>query len=476
MSDKHRFTRLHWRLFFPLVGLLWLVIGITIIYFVVHERNRLSYNLENRLINVNNTVIDAYDSNANLQNTVDFIKLFTNQTTLDPLRLTVYDNDGSVIADNSEATILIHDGYGKILPEFKPMWDNRGTVFLNDMTLGGSKFMISSESSADGKIHTFAALPYDEEVIRFIGVDPMVWIVVFGLGILSFVLAYLGSKAVCRNIYVLRDFADAISSNKLPDNIESWKFTKDELGEVSRKLLILYREKLRAEEEKFHHERRIGMNVSHELNTPVGIIKGYLDTIIENKDMPEEQRQRFLIRAKENTDRLVGLINDLNMVMRLQESGSSLECKVFNFYDLAEKLANEVNQGRVAGNMDFEFNVPKECYVKGHASLLTNALLNLIYNSARHSGGTRITLNWLCEDNGRMLFSFSDNGVGVGEEHLGRLFDLFYRVDNGRSRKNGGSGIGLSLVNRIFASMEGDIKVKNASGGGLEFIFSLPSQ
>lgn len=476
MSDKHRFMRLHWKLFFPIVGLLWLVIGITIIYFIVHERHRLSYNLENRLVNVNNTVIDAYESNADLQSTVDFIKLFTNQTTLDPLRLTVYDSNGKIIADNYEATILIHDGSGNILPEFKQMWNNRGTVYLNDVTLGGTRFMISSEPSPDGKIHTFAALPYNGEVLEFIGIDPMIWIVVIGLGILSFILAYLGSRAVCKNVYVLRDFADAISSNKLPENIESWNFSKDELGEVSKKLLLLYREKLRAEEEKFHHERQIGMNVSHELNTPVGIIKGYLDTILDNEDMPEEQKQRFLVRAKENTDRLVGLISDLNTVMRLQETGGSLECKLFNFYDIAVKLANEVNQGRVAGDMDFEFNVPKECYVKGHASLLTNALLNLIYNAAQHSGGTLITLNWLCEDNGQMLFSFSDNGTGVDEAHINRLFDLFYRVDNGRSRKNGGSGLGLSLVNRIFISMDGAIKVRNAAGGGLEFMFSLPAQ
>ena len=96
MSNNH-VTRLHWKLFFPLVGLLWVVIGITIIYFVTHERQRLSYNLGNRLVNVNSTIIDAYEESDDLQKTVDFIKLFTNQTTLDPLHLTVYDNNGNII-------------------------------------------------------------------------------------------------------------------------------------------------------------------------------------------------------------------------------------------------------------------------------------------------------------------------------------------------------------------------------------------
>ena len=107
--SRNRVTRLHWKLFFPLVGLLWIVIAITISYFIFHERQRLSHNLGNRLVNVNNTVIDAYDHGADLQKTVDFIKLFTNRTTLDPLHLTVYDSNGHIIADNQATTIPIHD-------------------------------------------------------------------------------------------------------------------------------------------------------------------------------------------------------------------------------------------------------------------------------------------------------------------------------------------------------------------------------
>ena len=141
--SKNHITRLHWKLFFPLVGLLWLVIGITIPYFVAHEKHRLSYNLGNRLINVNNTVIEAYNKGADLQKTVDFIKLFTYQTTLDPLHLTVYDNNGNVIADNQEPTILIHDNKGKIIQAFRQSWNNRDTTYLHDMELEGAKFMVS---------------------------------------------------------------------------------------------------------------------------------------------------------------------------------------------------------------------------------------------------------------------------------------------------------------------------------------------
>ncbi len=130
LQSSNRVTRLHWKLFFPLVGLLWLVIGITICYFVIHERHRLSYNLGNRLVNVNKTVIDAYYRGADLQKTVDFIRLFTNRTTLDPLHLTVYDDSGHVIADNSRPTIRIHDDTGAMLPQFRDTWAGNDSTYL----------------------------------------------------------------------------------------------------------------------------------------------------------------------------------------------------------------------------------------------------------------------------------------------------------------------------------------------------------
>ncbi len=466
--------RLHWKLFIPLTALLWLIIGITICYFITHEQQRLKDNLENRLLNVNSTVVEAYERGANLQETVDFIKLFTGRTTLDPLRITVYDKNGEMIADNIEATIHIFDSNGNLKPEFKSMWNNMDERYVHDMSLEHDKFMICSKISQDGRIHSFSALPYDEKVLDFLGIDPMVWVVVFGLGILSSLLVFFGTKNICRNVYTLRDFAKAISSNRLPDNVESWNFSKDELGEVSRNLLLLYREKLHAENEKINHERQIGLNISHELNTPISIIKGYVDTILSNPDMPEDVRNNFLVRTKQGTDRLIDLIKDVNMVMRLQETGNTLECETIRFNDIAEKLSEYINQEDIANGMKFDYSVPDNCMVTAHETLLMNALLNLTYNAARHSEGTRISLKWLKEENGREVFSFSDNGIGVGEEHLGRLFDMFYRVDSGRSRKVGGSGLGLPLVRKIINAMGGEISVRNATSGGLEFIFSLP--
>jgi len=474
MAKKH-ILRLHWRLFFPLVGLLWLIIGLTIIYSVNHEKLRQKENLENRLLNVNNTVVDAYDHGVNLQNTVDFIKLFTNNTTLDPLRITVYDDNGNMIADNPATTILIHDSNGNIDSKYLPLWHTNGSSSVVDIDYYDNKSMISAKTSDDGRIHSFAALPYNGKVTDFLRTDPTVWLVVIILGLLSSLIAFFGVKTICRNVYALRDFAEDISSDRLPESIDPHYFSNDELGDVSRNLLTIYREKLHAEHEKIRHERRIIMNISHELNTPVGIIKGYLDTILSDDTMSDDLRRKFLTRAQQNTDRLTNLINDIIMISRLQSNKNVIECIKIDFHDIAFHLAEDISLGKIAGDMEFNIDVPEGTYIIGHEALLTNALLNLVNNAAKHSGGTQISLRWIGKEEKRHVFTFADNGVGVDQEHLPRLFDLFYRVDSGRSRKKGGSGLGLPLVHKIILSMGGDISVENAENGGLKFTFSIPS-
>jgi len=470
---KKRISRLHWKLFLPLIGLLWLIIGITIFYFVSHERIRQKENLENRLLNVNNTVIDAYNRGFDLQSTVEFIRLFTNNTTLDPLRITVYDDNATMIADNPETTITLYDSSGKLRPELQELWYTSGNATVHDMAYDDIKSMISSKTSSDGKVHSFAALPYEGEVLDFLSIDPMVWIVILLLGLLSSAMAYLGVEAICRNVYALRDFAQAIATDQLPADEDSWQFSKDELGDVSRNLVRLYLDKIHAEKEKMHHEHQIGINVSHELNTPVSIIKGYIDSVLRDGDMPEEIKRKFLVRAQQNIDRLANLVSDMKMVMKLGEQGEEVAMAKVDFHQLAARIGEDICQSHIANNMRFEYDVPDDCYVLAHEPLLTNALLNLIYNSVNHSGGSCMYLRWLRKDNGRHIFVFEDDGTGVGEEHLGRLFDMFYRADSGRSRKSGGAGLGLSLVRRIITAMGGCIEVENASTGGLRFTFSL---
>lgn len=471
---RKNISKLHWKLFFPLIGLLWVIIGVTIFYFVSHEKYRQKENLENRLINVNNTVIAAYERGENLQNTVDFIRLFTNNTTLDPLRITVYDEQGNMVADNAQTTITLYDSNGKIRQELSGLWDSNGHATIQDMAYDDTESMINSQTSRDGHIHSFAALPYEGEVLDFLSFNPMVWIAIILLGVIMSAVIYLGIRAVCENVYSLQDFARSMAADQLPEDTDSWHFSKDELGDVSRSIVRLYHDKIKAEQEKRHHEHQISINVRHELNTPVSIIKGYLDTVLRNPDMPEETKLKFLYRAQQSADRLASLVNDVSMVIRLGEENADIPCDRLNLSEFASRIADDIEQGHVANNMTFEYDVPADCEVMAHESLLTNALLNLAYNSGQYSGGDKMSLRWIKEENGQHTLTFEDNGDGVGKEHLSRLFDLFYRVDTGRARKNGGSGLGLSLVKRIITAMGGNVSVENSDTSGLRFIISLP--
>ena len=123
--------------------------------------------------------------------------------------------------------------------------------------------------------------------------------------------------------------------------------------------------------------------------------------------------------------------------------------------------------------MTFVWDIPFDTRILGNYTLLNNAIMNLVRNSAKYSKGTTISLKRIGEDANTYTFSFADDGTGVGEEHLDHLFDRFYRVDEGRARKSGGTGLGLPIVKSTFEAIGGSVIVRNAIPHGLEFVFTL---
>lgn len=196
--------------------------------------------------------------------------------------------------------------------------------------------------------------------------------------------------------------------------------------------------------------------------------------LINQPDMPEKDRCHFLEKAQMNVERLVSMLNDLSTMTRLDESGNNIPIKEIDFHSTIFTLSDEVVKSGIIHGMDFRFNIPMDCTILGNEGLLNSVLQNLIKNSAAYSQGTEMGIELLGRNDRYMTFSFYDNGTGVAEEHLSHLFDRFYRVDSGRSRKAGGTGLGLPIVKSSIISMGGSITVRNRKGGGLEFIFTLP--
>lgn len=220
--------------------------------------------------------------------------------------------------------------------------------------------------------------------------------------------------------------------------------------------------------------RQMTNNINHEIKTPVGIIRGYLESILADPDMDTETRTRFLERMLSNVERLTSLLNDVSTMTRLENGADMIAVDRVNMHDLVYQIDYDLPANNLAGNMEFSFDIPLECEVSGNYSLLQGMICGLIRNAALHSGGTEIGMKLISENERFYVFSFYDNGNGVGEEHIPHLFERFYRVDTGRSRKMGGTGLGLPIVKSTIVSLGGTISVHNRSKGGLEYIFTLP--
>ncbi len=159
---------------------------------------------------------------------------------------------------------------------------------------------------------------------------------------------------------------------------------------------------------------------------------------------------------------------------RLENGSDKISVDKVDMYDLVYQIDYDMPASNIAGSMKFSFDIPMECYVVGNYGLLHGMICGLVRNAAMYSGGTKIGMRLISESERFYVFAFYDNGTGVGEEHVPHLFERFYRVDTGRSRKQGGTGLGLPIVRGTVMTLGGTISVHNRSTGGLEFIFSLP--
>ena len=229
------------------------------------------------------------------------------------------------------------------------------------------------------------------------------------------------------------------------------------------------------QEEESRMKRQLTQNVSHELKTPVSSIQGYLETILSNPDLSPDKRQFFLERCYSQSTRLTGLLRDISVLNRLDEASEMFDLTEVNITKLIAEIQKECSQDMEEKHITSEIILPGDPTVFGNNSLLYSIFRNLYDNAIAYAGeNIRITVNCYKEDPKYYYFSFSDNGVGIPEEHINRIFERFYRVDKARSRESGGTGLGLSIAKEIVDRHEGTIRLVDRPGPGLTVHMELP--
>jgi signal transduction histidine kinase len=229
---------------------------------------------------------------------------------------------------------------------------------------------------------------------------------------------------------------------------------------------------------KQEHTRRLKQemtgNITHELRTPVTGIRGCLETVLEHRLAPET-KQYFIESAYRQVLNLSELIQDMSLITKIEEAPQSFKLETVSLDDLLLQLKQELGAQLDEKHIDMQWNTG-HALVRGNRNLLYSIFRNLTDNVIRYAGSDlRIIITRYRKDRHFYYFSYADTGVGIpGEQHLSRLFERFYRINEGRTRDTGGSGLGLSIVKNAVAFHHGSITAQNRPGGGLEFLLKLP--
>ena len=218
-------------------------------------------------------------------------------------------------------------------------------------------------------------------------------------------------------------------------------------------------------------------NISHELKTPLFTIQGYILTLLEGGVVDEKTRAKYLKQAAKGVDRLMYVIKDLDLITKIESGIETLDRTSFDIREtlnnVFELLEIEGVRNNITLRMDKKYEDP--IFVFADEERIQQVLTNLIINSVKYGierGVTEISCERINET--KLLVRVNDNGDGIDEEHLPRLFERFYRVDKTRNRNQGGSGLGLAIVKHIIEAHNERVFVESKIGVGSEFSFSLP--
>lgn len=420
----------HKRLFLMLLAFSWAIVLCFIGFQYLHEKEYKSEFLNAQLQQYNRHLIAAVEEGLPYE---DYIA--THDKPFDELRISIITLSGAVVYDN----IISPDSLD----------NHRGRPEVADALANGEGYNISRQSASDGREYFYSATRGKRVIVRTA--------IPYSNTLRDLLAADWSFLAVMLSVTLAMSVAAYFSTRKLGKDIER----------VNR---------YEAEQEKNRLKRQLTNNINHELKTPVASIQVCLETLLSGISLSEEKRQELIGRCYTHNERLRRLLNDVSLITRMEDGSAIISKEPVVINDIIKEVAEELEVMPDEERLMLHTNFSEEVIINGNPSLIGSIFRNLTENAIAYSEGKNIYISLLENNTNVCRIRFEDDGKGVKEEQLPRLFERFYRVDKGRSRQKGGTGLGLAIVKHAVQLHGGSITVTNRPGGGLRFDFTLKKQ
>lgn len=468
----------HRRLFVMLIAFSWSIILCFIGFQYLREKQYKSDYLSLQLQLYNRHLLEAVEQDGEPHEAY----IDTHQKPFDNLRISIITLSGKVVYDN-------------MLP-VDSLDNHRMRPEVAAALKKGSGYHIGRQSTSDGLEYFYSAtrgkgliartaIPYSASLRELLQADWTFLGVMISISLAMSVLAYFVTRRLGKNMERLNRFAAKAEKGEAFDEDEP--FPNDELGSISNYIVQLYGQwqqtikdrdlaheaALREEKEKIRIKRQLSNNINHELKTPVASIGVCLETLLSGIALTEEKRQELIERCYTHNERLRRLLNEVSLITRMEDGSALIGKERVVINDMLEEISDELEIMSEEEGMRLHTDFHEEVVIYGNLSLIGSIFRNLTENAIAYSEGKNIFISLIKNDETECCIRFEDDGRGVEQEQLPRLFERFYRVDKGRSRQLGGTGLGLSIVKHAVQFHGGSISVTNRPGGGLRFEFSL---
>ena len=467
----------HKRLFLILLIFTWTMMLSFIGFQYYREKQYRSEVLNAQLQVYNRQLISTIENNLSYEGYIA-----SHENPFDELRISVIDLSGKVIYDNTlpHSTLDNHIDRPEVAQAVK---DGSGYRIGRYSASDGREYFYSATRGEQVVVRT--AIPYNASLRGLLKTDWSFLGILIAICIAMNIVGYFVTRRLGRNIERLNRFAAKAEKGESFDEAE--QFSSDELGSISNHIVKLYGQwqqtikdrdiahesALRQEQEKIRIKRQLTNNINHELKTPVASIQVCLETLLSGIDISDEKRQELIERCYTHNERLRKLLGEVSLITRMEDGSQLISREPVDINNIIDEIGDELEimpeEERFTLHIDFD----EQVVVNGNLSLIGSIFRNLTENTLAYSGGKNIYISLAENNDDYCRILFEDDGCGVDDKQLSRLFERFYRVDKGRSRQMGGTGLGLSIVKHAVQFHGGIITVENRPSGGLRFDFTL---